>query len=82
MADHPLTPRALVAARKQLLGQLIVASESLEQTALSMGRRLLLKGDVRTPREVRDSIASITADDLLEVAAMLRPGLCSVLSIG
>ena len=82
MADHPLTPRALTAARKQLLGQLIVASESLEQTALSMGRRLLLKGDVRSPREVRDSIASITADDLLEVAAMLRPELCSVLSIG
>lgn len=82
MADSPLTPARLAAAKKQYLGQMIVASENLEQGILSTGRALLMTGRVRTPRMMADAVAAITTDDIAEVAAMLRPENCSVLSLG
>ena len=79
---EPLTPRALAAAKKQFIGQLTVSSSSLEQTVLSAARAVTMNGRVRLRREVVDSIASITPDDVLAVASMLRPEVCSVLSLG
>lgn len=82
IADQPLTPRALAAAKKQYLGQLLVSSENLEQIILSGARALLLTGRVRPLDEIRESIEAITPATLQEAAAMLRPELCSVLSLG
>lgn len=82
MASEPLTPRALAAARKQYLGQLLVSSENLEQIILSTGRSLLLTGEVLSRREVEEAVTRISAEDVLEAAAMLEPELCSVLSLG
>ena len=82
MASEPLTPRALAAARKQYLGQLLVSSENLEQIILSTGRSLLLTGEVLSRREVEEAVMRISAEDVLEAAAMLEPELCSVLSLG
>lgn len=82
MASEPLTPRALAAARKQYLGQLLVSSENLEQIILSTGRSLLLTGEVLSRREVEEAVMRISAEDILEAAAMLEPELCSVLSLG
>jgi predicted Zn-dependent peptidase len=79
---NALTQRALMAAKKQYIGQLLVASEGLEQTILSAGRSLLLTGEVITRKQVEDAVARITLDDVAEVASMLRPELCSVLSLG
>lgn len=82
MTSEPLTPRALAAARKQYLGQLLVSSENLEQIILSTGRSLLLTGEVLSRREVEEAVMRISAEDILEAAAMLEPELCSVLSLG
>lgn len=81
-ADKPLTAGKLAAAKKQYLGQMLVASENLEQVTLSTGRALLMTGEVRSRKEIEDAVAAITADDVAGVAAMLRPDSCSVLSLG
>jgi predicted Zn-dependent peptidase len=72
----------LAAAKKQYIGQMLVASESLEQTILSAGRSLLLTGEIRTRRQMEDSINEISIDDVAAVADMLRRENCSVLSLG
>lgn len=82
LLSKPLTPRMLAAAKKQYLGQMLVASENLEQMILSTGRALLMTGKVRIRREMEQSVESITLDDVAEVAAMLTPDKCSILSLG
>jgi predicted Zn-dependent peptidase len=82
LVTHPLTARELAAAKKQYIGQMLVASESLEQTILSAGRSLLLTGEIRTRRQMEDSINEISIDDVAAVADMLRRENCSVLSLG
>lgn len=77
-----LTDRALAAAKKQFLGQMLVASENLEQGILGMGRSLLMTGKVRTRAEIEQAVESISHDDVAWVAGMLRPEVCSVLSLG
>lgn len=82
IAEQPLSPRALAAAKKQYLGQLLVGSENLEQIILSGARSLLLTGRVRTLDEIRASIEAITPERILEAASLLRPCVASVLSLG
>lgn len=82
LAGSPLTPRTLAAAKKQYLGQLLVASENLEQVILSSARAVQMTGRVMSRRETEEAIESISAGDILQVAAMLVPEKCSVLSLG
>lgn len=82
LAAAPLSARALESARRQYLGQLLVASENLEQVILSSARALMMTGRIRTRRETEEAISRVTADDLIEVAGMLLPENCSVLSLG
>lgn len=77
-----LSPSRLAAAKKQYLGQLLVASENLEQAILSAGRAVLMTGCLRTRNEIVQAVTAITADDIAIVAGMLQPDLCSVLSLG
>lgn len=82
LATNSMTPRMLTAAKKQYLGQMLVASENLEQMILSTGRALLMTGRVRTRCEMEQAVDAISLDDVAEVAAMLSPDKCSVLSLG
>jgi len=82
LCANPLTARSLAAAKKQFLGQMLVASENLEQGILGMGRSLLMTGRVRSRAEIEAAVSGISSDDVAEVAEMLRPELCSVLSLG
>jgi predicted Zn-dependent peptidase len=82
LAANPITPRALAAAKKQYVGQMLVASESLEQTILSAGRSLLLTDEIHTSKEVEEAINRVTVEDVARVADMLRQERCSVLSLG
>lgn len=82
LADKPLTAGKLAAAKKQYLGQMLVASENLEQVILSTGRALLMTGEVRSRRQMEESVAAVSVDDVVEAATMLRPEECSVLSLG
>lgn len=63
--------RALDAAKKQYAGQLLVGSESLEGTALSMGKSVMHFGVVSTVDEITDRIRSVTAEQLRDAAATI-----------
>ena len=69
LRDKPLSERALRAAKKQLLGQLAVASDNGESQALSMAKSMLVFGDILSDEEVRRRIDAITAESLQRVAA-------------
>lgn len=82
LASGGMTRAKLAAAKKQYLGQMLVASENLEQMILSTARSLLMTGRVRSRSEVEQAVMAVTPDDVARVAAMIEPGQCSVLSLG
>jgi len=68
VCSKPLSETALRAAKKQLLGQLAVASDNGESQALSMAKSMLVFGEVIPDEEVRRRIDAITPQSLLQVA--------------
>ena len=63
-----LSEARLKAAKKQLLGQLLISSASGEAQALSMGKSLVVFGKVESQARTRERIESVTAEGLLERA--------------
>jgi predicted Zn-dependent peptidase len=70
IAETPLNERALTAAKKQLAGQTIVAGVNGEQEALAIARATLFHGHALTRREVIERVMDVSADRLLNIAAM------------
>lgn len=68
LRDNLLPEKRVRAARKQLLGQLAIASDSGEAQSLSMGKSMLVFGRIMPDEEVRERINSITAAQLQTVA--------------
>lgn len=68
LQDKALSERRLKAAKKQLLGQLAISSESNEAQCLSMGKSLLAYGRVASSEENCRIIKNITAADLQDCA--------------
>ena len=66
--NKPLSDRKLKAAKKQLLGQLAIGSESGEAQCLSMGQSLLAFGRVASSAENKAAIEAVTAADLQRLA--------------
>lgn len=71
LAESPLSPRALAAARRQYLGQMTVAAQSREQAALSMGRATLFHGRALTADEQRARIEAVTPQMICGAAERL-----------
>ncbi len=69
LIDKPLTPRALAAAKRQLCGQMSVATDSFENNALGMAKRYLLTQHVPTLEQQCEHINALRADDLQAIAA-------------
>ncbi|MBR6211437.1 MAG: insulinase family protein, partial [Bacteroidales bacterium] len=69
LRNKPLSERALRSARKQLLGQLAVASDNGESQALSMAKSMLVFDGILPDDEVRRRIEAITPESLQQVAA-------------
>ncbi len=82
IASHPLSPRALENAKRQYLGQLVVASDNMEQSAMNMARSMMYRSLVPSPQEVAAAIISLTSDDILRVAHRVIPDRCSSLTLG
>lgn len=80
LAADPVSKRTLDAAKKQYLGQSIVAGENREQYALSIGRNALFNNRIVPAKEARERINSITAEELQEAARMLTRERCSILT--
>lgn len=81
LAEKPLSERALNAARRQYLGQQIVASGATEQMVLAAARSMLFTGEVMTRERVVDIINSLTPGDMAKAAESLSPSRFSTLTI-
>lgn len=67
-----MTAKRLEAAKRQYLGQLVVASESRESSTLGSARSLLWRGDVIDPSTTEAAIRSITVDEILQAALPMQ----------
>ena len=71
LREVPFSPRTLKAAKKQLLGQLAIASDNGEAQCLSMGKSLLAWGKIDTSAETRARIEAVTPEALQAMACRL-----------
>ncbi|WP_321333964.1 pitrilysin family protein [uncultured Bacteroides sp.] len=68
MRDVKMTSLQLMAAKKQLIGQIGVASDSNENNALSMAKTFLHYNKYESSESVFERIESLTSEQLLEIA--------------
>ena len=66
--EAPLSSRALANAKKQLLGQLAIASDNSEAQCLSMGKSMMIFGYIEPMETTRAKIESLTDAELQRVA--------------
>lgn len=68
LCDTPLSPQRLAMAKKQLIGQILIAGDNFESYALALGKTYALNGRHRDVDAICERIRSLTADDLLAMA--------------
>ena len=71
LQKKPLSEARMRAARKQLLGQLAIASDNGEAQCLSMGKSLLSFGRVFSFAENKAAVESVTAEDIQKMSLRL-----------
>lgn len=81
LASTPLSEKALQAAKRQYLGQLLVSSENKEAMALSLGKNYLYYDNVMSDGELAEYIKSVTPQQIMDSAALLSFDECSVLTL-
>lgn len=72
IASGKMTEKALEAAKKQYIGQLIVSSDSLENYALALGKGILYFDQMNSIEEISDMIRSVSSEQIRETAEMLK----------
>lgn len=82
LAQSTMSTRSLDAAKKQYLGQTIVAGANAEQVALATGRSTLFHQRALHPDEIVRHIMDITPEDIRVAAEKLTPSRCSILTFG
>ena len=78
LASKALTSKQIETAKKQYLGQLIVASENREQAAITTGRSMLYHNHVASSDEVLDSINAITPEQVRQVAESIAKNISTL----
>ncbi len=73
VADGYITPRRLERAKKQYLGQLVIASENLENRILGATRQTIQRGHDDNPTKPIEAIRAITTEDIATTAQSLLP---------
>ena len=68
LCDKPLTPSQLAAAKKQIIGQIGVASDNFENNALDMAKCFLHYGRFEEREEVFRRIEALTSLQLQDIA--------------
>ncbi len=79
LASDALSTKFVEAAKKQYLGQLIVASENKEQAAITTARSMLYHNHIASPEEVLEHINAITPEKVRQAAESIA-GNTSILS--
>lgn len=82
LASETLTPRKLIAAKRQYKGQLAVASASAEQSVISIARSQLMRGMVDSMACTCERIDSVSAEEIMQVASLISPDKLSNLTLG
>lgn len=77
---NSLTPRQLAAAKRQYAGQLVLGSQSVENSTLAMARSALYFGTPWTTRQTVDHVLSITGEQVAAAAEFLNPESFSTLT--
>lgn len=67
----PLSDAKLKAAKRQLLGQLAISSESGEAQCLSMGKSMLAFGNIMPDSKARELLEAVSAEDLRRMACRI-----------
>lgn len=73
LATGNYSERSLAAAKKQYLGQLVIANESIENRIVALARAALTHGRALTPAEVAEHVRAVSGAALAETAASLLP---------
>lgn len=81
LANKPMSEKALQAAKRQYLGQLLVSNENKEAVALSLGKSFLYHNQVKTDEELSEQINAITTQEIMDCATLLAPESCSILTM-
>lgn len=81
LASKPLSEKALLSAKKQYLGQLLVSGENKESMALSIGKSFLFHNCIMSDGELAERINALTPQQLMDCAALLAPSDCSILTL-
>lgn len=68
MYDTKMTARQLLAAKKQLKGQLGIATANLENNAIALAKNMLRLGKVETLEETCALVDAVSAEQIQEVA--------------
>jgi len=71
LAERPLSPAQLRAAKRQLQGQLAIAADNREQFVLDAARNYLHTGSLRTMNDIMAHVERLTADDLQSTAQLV-----------
>ncbi len=79
--DGKISARKLEAAKKQYMGQLLIAGENSETRILGAARATLFHGRPSTWEETSEAIRAVTAYELAALAGKLSDE-CSVLTLG
>lgn len=80
LAQTPMPAKRLDAYKRQYCGQLLVASDSAEFTAMGAGRGMLYYDRVSTLHDNIDCILGITPEQLQQAAQQLTMEKCSILT--
>ena len=68
LRDKPLSASQLAAAKKQIIGQIGVASDNFENNALDMAKSFLHYGKIEHSKDIFQRIEALTAKQLWEVS--------------
>lgn len=68
LKDEVIAPAELAKAKESLLGSLVMELESSDSVAEFVGGQEVLRGDIKTPREIEKSIRSVTAKEIQKLA--------------
>ena len=80
LAQSPLSTSRLEAAKRQYCGQLLVASQSVESTALGAGKSVLYWNQVPNVDRTVERIKAVTAEQVRQAAELIIPSHVSILT--
>ncbi len=68
LTDAPLSPAALAAAKRQIIGQLGISYDAFDNVAIGMGKRYLHYGTTLSRNRLTEQINALTAEQLHQTA--------------